>query len=164
MISDQEIRAQAAQTAATVAATVGLGDATGFLKVASMIETYISTGAEAAQKIVDSWSTSAPPTKEASPRAPHIVAPDGDSPRSVSAQELADAAYRAENRGQLKEIIDMAKKEKVGGQKVTVEKVSGPLGDYLNRRWSALASTAPLHERNKGPQDVESSMRSELGL
>lgn len=174
MITEQEVqvRAAAIQAASSVAATVGMGDPAGVLKVAGMMEVYINQGAEAAQKVIDSWAADQPAPQaavEASPQETH-VAPNGDSPTVARPQELAEEAYRATDRAQLKKVIDTVKAEGLGDSMITIADKEGQLSTFLNGRWAQLApkndtSSIPLHERNKSTREQAiASMRSDLGL
>lgn len=134
----QKIRSQAAQAAATCSVAVGLGDASGFLRVASMIETYIREGEKAAQAVIDSWS------------APQ----SGASPASAQsrAQELADEASVASSVRDVQDVQKKAESEGVSEDQVTVDGVTGSLTGYLEH---LLESARPKSDATR---------RADLGL
>lgn len=133
MITEQEmfIRAQAARAAATCAVAVGLGDPSGLLRVAGMLEVYINQGEEAAQKVVDSWGILPGTPDETAVASPQEHAARSGSPTDVCAQELANEAYLLTKAEDVQDVVRRAEDGKVAGDLVTVDGASGPLLDYL---------------------------------
>lgn len=163
-MNDIEIRAHAAQAAATCAQSIGYTDAIGYLRICTMIEAYIRTGEDAAMTVLNGWSGPEQPQAAAQPPAPSAPAadPQREQGRAVQAQNLATAASQTTDLDTLQEIIDTTKREELSTQKVKVGNITGPLGTYLNNQWyllttSTKTTSVPLNERNK-------STRADLGL
>lgn len=142
MISDQEIRAQAARAAATCAVAVGLGDPGGLLRVAGMLEVYINQGEEAAQKVIDSWSATGAVPDQTPVASPQEHAARSGSPTDVCAQELADEAYLLTKAEEVQDVIRRAEDGKVAGDQVTVDGSSGSLLDYLEHLLLSMKPTS----------------------
>ena len=146
----RQIRAQAAQAAATCAVAVGLGDASGFLRVATMIENYILEGEGKAQAVIDSWAGA--PAADASHRSGAVHGGDSPSDPRSRAQALAVEASSASTAREVQDILCKAEDERVAKWQVVMEGATGTLLDYLEHLLEAYAA------------QPRSSLRNDLGL
>lgn len=170
MTTEQQIRAEAMKAAAScpLAATFTPMD---LIKVAGMMEAYITSGSDAAQEVADSWTADARPRDSSGTSADAVRPNDVRDGSMDDVQGLADKAYWVTTRAALRPIIVLAKEKGLGDETVRVNGGDVLLRNYLNARWEALKdasskSNVPLQERNashrkSGPPP---SLRSELGL
>ena len=147
MIDDAEerrIRAAAIEAAGSFVGGQGMNgaDVHTLLYVAEVVEQYIKSGTRAALSRYEQG----PHTEAAAQGSPQAayVTDGGSSPNSITrAQELADEAYTALSQTQVDKILDVAEREGVAGDSITIAGKSGPLGAFLKIRADQLPTNTP---------------------
>lgn len=129
------VRAQAIQSASTVAVTIGMPDPGSVLCVAHMMEVYILQGRQAAQAVIDSWGNPAEERNEA------------DRSGSELAQDMARQAQGDVQAEVLEKLKFEASRRNLNEAIVTVDGITGPLRGYLDHRSSEILARSDSPSR-----------------